>query len=803
MKRGFLTLAFLCICPLLVVAPPLQAQWIEDGVGVCTETNVQDDLAIIADGAGGAYIAWEDLRSGGASDIYMQRVDARGNPLWTAGGVAICTATGYQNVVRIVSDESGGAIVSWLDRRAASNDVYAQRVDENGTTLWTADGVAVCNESHDQYDPVMTADGTGGAVIAWRDYRPGNIDIYAQRIDSNGNALWAANGVTVCTDPTTQDYMQITSSGPGEAIVVWADARGGDFDIYVQRLYSTGATAWTYNGYPVCTASAHQLLPQIVPDPSFGAIVVWQDARGASTDIYAQRVSIAGYATWTADGVAICTATDNQYDPMLTADGGGGAFITWEDNRSGTDWDVYAAHIDIGGTLHWTANGIVVSAAYYNQDDPKITFDGDGGCVITWEDARRGTNDVFAQRLDGDGNAHWTANGAPVCLAAYTQYTPQIASDGVGGAMIAWEDTRVAGDYNIYAQRIERNGYWGYPAPSITGTRDVPGDEGGFVNVAWDASRLDPWPEELIYYYTVWRAIDESEALALTRGGASMIRDYAPGLPRESVRMERLGSETYYWKMISTLYAHGLGAYSEIVPTVFDSTAVCAEYHYFQVIAHTSDWSKEWISAPDSGYSVDNLVPCPPICLAGEQSYNPEGLELTWTPNEELDLDFYTIYRATDPGFTPGPDNLLASQCDTLYFDGEWTWDGGYCYKVAAVDIHGNESEYTLLCSENITGDETPVKPPVTYLEQNYPNPFNPSTSIAFGLNGPGQVSLRIYDATGRLVRTLVEESREAGVYHEIWDGRDNGGRAIASGIYFYRLITGDFVQTKKMLLLR
>ena len=117
--------------------------------------------------------------------------------------------------------------------------------------------------------------------------------------------------------------------------------------------------------------------------------------------------------------------------------------------------------------------------------------------------------------------------------------------------------------------------------------------------------------------------------------------------------------------------------------------------------------------------------------------------------------------------------------------------------------MNGNESEFALFSTDNITGDETPTAPAASFLAQNFPNPFNPSTRIAFGLAAPADVSLRIYDAAGRLVRVLAEDARPAGNYSELWDGRDSGGRAVASGIYFYRLQAGAFAETRKMALLR
>ncbi|MCI0452945.1 MAG: T9SS type A sorting domain-containing protein [Candidatus Latescibacteria bacterium] len=88
-------------------------------------------------------------------------------------------------------------------------------------------------------------------------------------------------------------------------------------------------------------------------------------------------------------------------------------------------------------------------------------------------------------------------------------------------------------------------------------------------------------------------------------------------------------------------------------------------------------------------------------------------------------------------------------------------------------------------------------------LAQNYPNPFNPSTTIAYSLASASDVELTIFDVRGSHVKTVVRERREAGVHRVPWDGTDNRGNRVASGVYFYRLTAGSFRATKKMVLLR
>jgi hypothetical protein len=92
----------------------------------------------------------------------------------------------------------------------------------------------------------------------------------------------------------------------------------------------------------------------------------------------------------------------------------------------------------------------------------------------------------------------------------------------------------------------------------------------------------------------------------------------------------------------------------------------------------------------------------------------------------------------------------------------------------------------------------------VNRLEQNYPNPFNPQTTIAFSLKVRGHVRIDVFNVAGERVRTVLDETRAAGSYSDVrWDGRDASGSAVASGVYFYKLVTDGFSDTRKMVLLK
>jgi hypothetical protein len=799
-KLGFAAIGWLLVLLTLSVSWGI-CGWEEHGSPICTAFDDQFEPQITSDGAGGAIITWKDYRNHTLTltDIYARRVDASGNVLWTADGVAICTVTNGQGDPEITSDGSGGAIITWTDARGGSPNIYVQRVDASGNSLWTADGVAICTAVNSQGDPEVTSDGTGGAVITWEDNRSDDNDLYVQRVDASGNLLWTADGVAICTATGNQFAPQIATDGAGGAIMTWRDYRTGDPDIYAQRVDASGNVPWTADGVAICTDLSQQHEAQITSDGMGGAIIAWRDTRGGISDVYVQRVDASGDTLWAADGIRVCPAMGNEYDLQLVSDEAGGAIITWRDSRSGTN-DIYVQRVDASGNVHWTADGVAICTATADQYEPQITSDGAGGALVTWHDDRTGNTDIYVQRVDASGNLLWTADGVAICTVPGNQDDTQITSDGAGGAIITWRDHRT-GAADVYAQSCDRNGYWGYPAPEIQVARDIPQDEGGYVTLAWDASRLDPWPHMLITHYTVWRAIDRSLLGSLDESHAVLLLSFSDAGPEvlgTSVIANSMFGGHYYWQLLTTTDAYHFAGYSEVVPTAFDSTSASMGYSWFQVVAHSGD-SLYWVSLPDSGYSVDNNPPGQPIGLAGE--YADSQLVVTWHPNTEEDLSHYAVYKGTSEYFVPDESNRIAELTDTLVVDE--TFDPAFesCYKVSAWDIHENESDFSILTGEQIGG--VSGKSHATVLYQNEPNPFAPGTVVRFSLAERAHVRLRVFDVQGRPVRTLINETREPDSYTIGWDGTSDDGHQVAPGIYVCRLETQGISSAMKMVRLR
>ena len=415
---------------------------------------------------------------------------------WHTDGLPVATIAGEQQAVVATTDGSGGAIVAFTNFVGGVGfHVYAQRVGPTGTRMWTNPGVSLSTATGNQGGTALLADGASGIFAVWVETRPGTgADIYAQRLNSSGVPQWLADGVPICSVAGEQTVPHIAKDGAGGAIVSWMDRRGGaTYDLYAQRVNAAGVVQWAAGGVSICTATNNQFSPVLTPDGLSGAVVAWSDNRsgGLNYGIYAQRVNAAGAVQWTADGVELATSAGNQI-PQIVSDGAAGAIVTWSDYAN-----TYVQRITSVGTLSWIATGVVLSATA-GLSSPVIVADGAGGAIVSWADTRDGSSHIYGQRINSAGSVQWLS---PTAIGGTTapggQSDPQLVTDGAGGAIVTWADLRNGVDTDIYSQRVNASGavQWtagGVPMCTATNTQDYPviaidGAAGAFV--VWNDNR--------------------------------------------------------------------------------------------------------------------------------------------------------------------------------------------------------------------------------------------------------------------------------------------------------------------------
>lgn len=405
--------------------------------------------------------------------VALPRIGAASWPTDPNANLAITAAPGLQRAPNIATDGAGGIYVTWQDLRAPVEDVYVQHVLSSGTIApgWPVNGLAPLPVDSARVSPVIVADGSGGSIVAWQDRHAGNADVAAQHVLSNGTAdpAWPAAGRFLCTDPAEQQSPRIVSDGAGGAIVAWSDTRNlatTGYDIFAQHVLANGTVdpAWPVNGRAVCTATGTQLASAIVADGAGGAVLAWEDGRGVNVAVFAQHLQANGAVdpTWPSNGRALTSALAGEIGPTIVSDQAGGAIVTWMDFRNG-DPDIFAQHVLAGGAVDpvWPPDGRAVCTAFRAQYYPVIASDGLGGAVLAWWDLRSDdgsftNSDVYAHHLlaNGSKDPNWPIDGRAVCTAAGLQFGPAIVTDGAGGGIVVWSDQRAGAASDIYAQHI-------------------------------------------------------------------------------------------------------------------------------------------------------------------------------------------------------------------------------------------------------------------------------------------------------------------------------------------------------------
>jgi hypothetical protein len=295
------------------------------------------------------------------------------------------------------------------------------------------------------------------------------------------------------------------ADGAGGLIVVWEEQRSSPtVDLFATRILFDGSVApgWPSDGIAVSVAPGHQRAPWIASDSQGGLFVTWEDLRTEPPnatldepyiDVYAHHILATGSMDprWPVNGLPVCVQPSAQQEIFDCGDGAGGVYVAWTDYRFGAD-DIYVQHLNADGSIvpGWTLNGS------YAGGDPGYDYhlappipDGVGGVLLTWE-TESGQHHVLTQHLTASGTpaSGWQAAGNALVAISGGQLTPWIISDGYGGAIEAWADTRLCGSCDqTYALRILGDGPTAVAVSLISATA-----EPGIVRLAWSIATSTP-----------------------------------------------------------------------------------------------------------------------------------------------------------------------------------------------------------------------------------------------------------------------------------------------------------------------
>jgi len=535
------------------------------------------------------------------------------------------------------------------------------------------------------------------------------------------------------------------------------------------------------DGIAVCTAVDSQTGPAITSDGGSGTIIAWQDHRSGNDDIYVQRTNGSSGVMWTVDGVAVSTAGGNQQQPQIVGDGNGGAIIVWQDDRNGNN-DIYAQRVNSNGAVQWTTDGVVVCTAPFDQFNIALISDGLGGAILTWEDNRSNIvncPDIYAQRINSSGAGLWVANGVSVCNEASAQHGPRLVTDGSGGAFFTWYDNR-AGDYDIYAQRIASAGAEQWTTNGVATCTmatdqlnpDICSDGAGGVIIAW-------------YDY---RSSTDYDIYAQRQGPGGAV----------------------VWVVDGVVMNNNEG-YDQINPGIVSDGAGGAIVVWQDYITGTTSdiYAQRVASAGAVVWTATGVI----ICTAPGDQTNPQivtdgnsGAFITWEDYRNItSSDIYAQRIAGNSEINWPATGYVICGADGNQSFPTMASDGSNGTILAWQDSrNGNWDIYAEGFGIFGTGIEEGT--PVVFIDgiQNSPNPFADMTAISFTLSSEGPVSIDLYDLSGHIVTTLADGVNLSAGQHEVsWNGSDVSGEAVPSGVYFCRISTAEASTGLSMIVLR
>ena len=300
--------------------------------------------------------------------------------------------------------------------------------------------------------------------------------------------------------------------------------------------------------------------------------------------------------------------------------------------------------------------------------------------------------------------------------------------------------------------------------PRITSITDVPDDQGGRVYIDFRKSFFDR-RNQANQLYTIFR------------------HDMIDNIPE--------------WVVVGSGAAIGDNSYIYEVLTLRDSTADDNGMTEFKVVASMNEG--HFHSPPQSGYSLDNIAPGVPTGLMA--TILETGIHLSWDISPDDDFQYFNLEISSTADFS---DYLTVETVDTAYLDTDYEIDVTVYYRLIAYDDAGNSSEYSVAIDVTVLWADLGIAIPDEFaIHQNYPNPFNPVTTLRYDLPEQGHVRITIYDMLGRDVKTLINEYQDPGYRSIIWDATNDYGKPVSAGVYICRIRAGDFVQTRKMILLK
>ncbi|MBK8550022.1 MAG: T9SS type A sorting domain-containing protein [Ignavibacteria bacterium] len=426
--------------------------------------------------------------------------------------------------------------------------------------------------------------------------------------------------------------------------------------------------------------------------------------------------------------------------------------VWWDNRLDPINYEIYYKRSTDAG-VSWGAD-IRLTNNTGDSQYPSVSVSG-SVVHVAWQDRRDGNFEIYYKRST-DAGVSWGAD-TRLTNGVFDSWHPSVSVAG-SNVNIAWQDRRDVDDEIYYKRSTDEGVSWGADVrlTNNAGVSAIPSvsASGLYIHVVWDDTR-DGNAE--IYYKRS------------TNGGESW------------------GADTRLTNNSASSTSASVVVSDSVVHVTWQDRRDEWEIYYIRSTDAGAGWGAETRLTNDAASSW-----YPNLSVSGSV------VHIVWQERRDGNDEIY-YKRSTDDGVSWESDTRL-----TFFVSGSGAWNPSVAVSGTVVHVVWNDYRIgsEIWYKHNPTGNPVGILsinsevPEKFSLSQNYPNPYNPVTNLEFGISKSGFVSLKVYDVQGREVSTLVNERLAPGTYKV-----DFNGSNFTSGVYFYRLITGKFIETKKMIL--
>ncbi|MDP8200541.1 MAG: FlgD immunoglobulin-like domain containing protein [Candidatus Tenebribacter burtonii] len=795
-----------------------------------------DKARSISETSDGGFIVTGETRSFGAGgkDVYLIRTDANGDSLWTKTFGAVDSEEG--NSVKQTID--GGYVIAGFTESfgAGGRDAYLIKTNADGDTLWTN---TFGGTNDDRSYCVQQCDDGGYAISGdTKSSGAGLSDFYLIKTDANGQTVWSNTygGISI-------DIGYALQQTPDGGYIIAGSTQSFDvalFDIYLVRTDAVGDTVWTgtYGSFDY----EHGRSVELTSDGNY-VVAGWTFSYGPGTSAF-WLLKIAGLG-------------DLFFPPEnLFVDAGTG-LATWESPvaRDLIGYNVYLDDVFIEFTtdLFWQYTDLDVGITYMAgvstvYDDPgeseiieyefsyipifnppeNLDLDETTG-LATWETPLERdllgynvyldgtftnfTTDLFWQYTDLVAGTTYLSgvsaaydDGVSVIIEYEFIYNPPTFDppDNVfvdpDLGLLTWEAPEGQLFELIQHNGVPADGYfqsfdYGYGVVyDLTGYTDVTLEMLDFRHSSWETYGIWDYALHIVDWDT------QTEIAVVTD-----LQTTGDDIWEENISLGSVSETSLVGVFMEPMGYFATDAYPCIDcdgggPDGLSFYGPLANYSAMSLSTIGDFLMDLWILAEET----DEIFKAKKF----EANF---GIAASRTGSAIPNLDFITLNQTSSSRDLIGYNVYLDDMGTVLASVGfdvfEYQYTGlinGQSYIAGVSAVYDEEESEIVEIPFTYSGTSAGnIVVATTMLDNNYPNPFNPITTIAYSIIEAGYVTLQVYNVKGQLIKTLVSDVRETGNFSITWNGTDNSSKPVSSGIYFYKMKTGNYEQSKKMILLK